>query len=563
MNSMFELEVLSNCWERIDSPFIQKADKDLSWGDFVVNVRSLSSYINRQQSDKSWVLFTDEPEDFLLGFFALMLSGKNIILPGVAPDNEDLNLPYLSEEVINCHDEGYDKGFSNKFDPSNQTITLQTSGSTGESKSIIKTYAQIESELLILKDLWGDDFSGSIVYSTVSHQHYYGLLFSILLPIISGATIIGRRIHYPESIYRFPQTKIVLTSSPAFLKRLTSLSKASYSNSENITLFSSGGFLPLMISQYCRDMFNVEIKEIYGSTETGGIGWKNSPLESEWTPFSCIDISGDHSSTTVLRSPFLPNAEEYVLDDSIEISDNGKFTLLGRLDSVVKVEEKRIALNDIENRLIETGLVADVSILFMEDRRQYIAAAIELNHLGKTKFEGLNKLEINNYFRNFLKPFFHPTVLPKKWRYPKSIPRNSQGKLLRNKALSLFLNKATVNNPIIHSEFIDGNELLYTIEHPSNYRYFDGHFPEIKLLPAVAQVDWVLRMFSKNYSEDISIIGIPRLKFKNPIFPNKKVSVKINYDKDRKTVAFKYFDEISNIIYSNGKIVLEASHESK
>lgn len=562
MKSIFDLDILDNYWKSKDFPFIQSMERILSWSEFMVSVKSLSSYIN-SYSDGSWILYTEEPEFFLIGFFALMFSGKDIVLPGVAPDTGELKRPFLSDDFIKRHNDSDDNCFKKSFDPSSQTVTLQTSGSTGESKNIVKTYRQIESELLELKDLWGDDFSDSIVYSTVSHQHYYGLLFSILLPVISGTTIVGRRIHYPESIYSFPDRKVVLTSSPAFLKRLTSLCKTSFTKTAELTIFSSGGFLPSMTSEYCRELLKTDIKEIYGSTETGGIGWKQSPGQNRWTPFRCIEISEDNSNGTFIRSPFLDSDDKYILDDSIEIYGNGQFTLIGRLDSIVKVEEKRVALNDIENRLLETGYAADVTVLFMEGKRQFIAAAIELNHLGKVKFEGFKKLEINNYFRNCLKTFFHPTVLPKKWRYPESIPRNTQGKLLRDKALSLFLCKTDVNSPIIHSELIDGDEMLYTIEHSENYRYFNGHFPEIKLLPAVAQVDWVLNTFSKVHNVDISVDVIPRLKFKNPIFPNKKVSVKISYDKKSKVVIFKYFDHKSNKIYSNGKILLKGSYENK
>ena len=51
-------------------------------------------------------------------------------------------------------------------------------------------------------------------------------------------------------------------------------------------------------------------------------------------------------------------------------------------------------MTEVENRLLDSGLVADVKVVAMEDRRQYLAAALELNAAGKSKFEGCKKLTV-------------------------------------------------------------------------------------------------------------------------------------------------------------------------
>jgi acyl-coenzyme A synthetase/AMP-(fatty) acid ligase len=44
------------------------------------------------------------------------------------------------------------------------------------------------------------------------------------------------------------------------------------------------------------------------------------------------------------------------MDDGIELMPDGRFRLLGRLDRVVKIEEKRLSLPEMEARLAASPL---------------------------------------------------------------------------------------------------------------------------------------------------------------------------------------------------------------
>ncbi|MDA3810735.1 MAG: AMP-binding protein [Spirochaetaceae bacterium] len=561
MKSLFLKERLSTLWERENLQIICDPDKPQDWVIFSRHVKNLTNRLLKS-NNSSWVLYTEEPGEFAVAFLALLYSGKNIHLPGVRPESSitTSGLPVLSDEKISLmpiltESPVAEMPMLNSLDFTKQKIIFHTSGSTGEPKMVVKELFRIEEELRVLSRLWGSVIKDTIVYSTVSHQHFYGILFSILLPLASGVPIASKKLHFPESLYSLIDKKITLISSPAFLKRLSPLDKSLNRGNNTISIFSSGGFLPVQTAEFCEKFFDSKIHEIYGSTETGGVAWKDSPGDGLWTPFEVVKILTEKKGGLKIRSPYLEKDNTYILDDKIIVSDNGLFELCGRRDSIVKIEEKRVALNDIENRILETKLVTDVAVIALENSRQYIAAVIELNDLGKQKFAGSKKKDINLFFRNYLSAFFHPTVLPKKWRYPLIFPVNTQGKILRNEIVHMF--EKPVDNPDIISESEIENGWIYEILFPKNYRYFDGHFPEMKILPAVVQVDWVMKKVEEKTGMTIHLERIPRLKFNNPIFPEKKVNVKIIYKPETLKISFEYRSSDTEKQFSSGNIYLK------
>ena len=112
----------------------------------------------------------------------------------------------------------------------------------------------------------------------------------------------------------------------------------------------------------------------------------------------------------------------------------------------VKIEEKRISLTEVENRILQTGLVKDVCVIAMSDRRQYLAAAIVFNEEGKKKFADWKKFDINMYFHDYLIDFFENVVLPKKWRYLDELPMDLQGKKKKQDIEALFTKNEDSDN---------------------------------------------------------------------------------------------------------------------
>ena len=91
-----------------------------------------------------------------------------------------------------------------------------TSGSTGVAKAITKTLRCLDAEIQTLEMLWGKTLENAAVFTTVSHQHIYGLLFRLLWPLCAERPFAATAHSYPEQLVAElqQQTRTVLISSP-------------------------------------------------------------------------------------------------------------------------------------------------------------------------------------------------------------------------------------------------------------------------------------------------------------------------------------------------------------
>ena len=83
--------------------------------------------------------------------------------------------------------------------------------------------------------------------------------------------------------------------------------------------------------------------------------------------------------------------------------------------------------------------------------------------------------------------------------------------------------------------------------------FFDGHFLEYKLLPAVAQFEVITRFSRKYFGTQRYVPNIKRIKFSAPIRPDTKIHLELNYKKEKGTVTFNMADaNVEGKVYSSG-----------
>ena len=83
-------------------------------------------------------------------------------------------------------------------------------------------------------------------------------------------------------------------------------------------------------------------------------------------------------------------------------------------------------------------------------------------------------------------------------------------------------------------------ELEFRIREDSDY--FDGHFPDFKLLPAVAQMDIISRFARRQLGISHFIPRIRRIKFSSPIYPGDRLRLKLQLDRQRSSISFELRD---------------------
>lgn len=268
-------------------------------------------------------------------------------------------------------------------DADHACVFLHTGGTTGTPRGWAKTPRNLLEEIAVqIRVLQAGP--GDHVLATVPPHHIYGLLFSVLLPLCSGATVERQAPFFPQEIADcIAHTgATILVSTPAHLKALASVmhgphrlrlvlsSGAPLSAADAKAFFTSTGLWPL---------------EVYGSTETGGIAIRRQDLaEAPWRPLPGVScrLSGE---VLAVRSSFVSADAPFDAEGFFETADlaslraDGSFDLAGRADGVVKVGGVRVLLPDIEKAILALDQVSDVAVLALPSdsgRGQEIVALV-------------------------------------------------------------------------------------------------------------------------------------------------------------------------------------------
>lgn len=108
---------------------------------------------------------------------------------------------------------------------------------------------------------------------------------------------------------------------------------------------------------------------------------------------------------------------------------------------------------------------------------------------------------------------------------------------------------------IVNEEVVSKEENQISLEFviPASSDFFDGHFPEYKLLPAVAQFEVVTRYSKKYFGTQRWVPSIKRIKFSAPIRPDTKIHLDLKYNVEKGTVTFNLADaNVEGKVYSSG-----------
>ena len=441
--------------------------------------------------------------------------------------------------------------------PEQCRLTLCTSGSSGEPKLIDKSLAQLANEVEALEHLWGQHLGQACVLGSVACQHIYGLLFRLLWPLCAGRPVHSRALPFPEDLQQvsLSQPHFVWVASPALLKRMgDNLDWPALSRVKQV--FSSGGALPAEAAQALYDRLGQWPTEIYGSSETGGIGWRQG--DTPWQPFTGVELSLDEAGALRIASPYLPAGHVEQSADAAEIGDDGRFVLRGRLDRIVKLEEKRISLPMIEQALVNHDWVADARLGVVQEGRAYLGALLALSPTGVHALRNQGRRTVTDTLRRHLADHCEAIALPRRWRLLLELPYSSQGKLPQSQVEALLAEPRPTRVEPISAEERDG-EWLLQLQVPLDLAHFTGHFPQTPVLPGVVQVDWAQQLARQLVPHLPSrFAGMEVLKFQQLVRPGDTLQLTLRFDSERGKLYFAYHN--GEAACSSGRILLEPVH---
>jgi 3-hydroxymyristoyl/3-hydroxydecanoyl-(acyl carrier protein) dehydratase len=476
------------------------------------------------------LLYCEDAGYFLVGLLGALAAGREIFLPGHAaagyiseilpPDatiltdiaglGAALHLPSLAPAA--------DRLASL---PASGRLGFFTSGSSGQPKSCPKTLHQLSAEIAAHRAF--GQLRGTAVLGTVSHQHIYGMLFRILLPLATGGTIYAARLEHWETILPLLTDTSLLVSSPAHLTRLPALAHAT----SPAQILSSGAPLPLQAADDCARIFGRRPLEIFGSTETGGIAFRyQSQTDSDWTPLPGVEIHVNDEQHLQLRSPFTGVAAFVATGDHATLRPDGRFQLGARHDRIVKIEGKRVSLQRVEAALRSLPEIQDAAVFALDGT---LATAVVLTEPGARLLAAQTPLRTRTLLRHALAGL-EPAERPKRWRFVAALPVNPEGKRTQA-ALSALFAPASRELPVILAQTVTPEQAIFQLELTENLRWFDGHFPGQPLLPGVAQLHIAAACARLAWDRHFTGRHMARVKFRRVLAPNQRVALVLNLRK--------------------------------
>ncbi len=535
----------------------------VSWLEFNEQARRWQTAFE-QAAGQCFVLFFDDGIGFAAALFGLWQAGKQAWLPG--------NLTVATQAALRQYVDGWagdGAGLAGlprvrpgsraapvatqPLDPEVTGLVVFTSGSTGAPEACRKRLHQLFDEVDTLEQAFGAASPGCTVIASVSPQHLYGLLLRVLWPLATSRALQASSLVYLEDLAVLLPTgeRAALVTSPTLLSRLPLEAPAAAVRVGQV--FSSGAPLSDAAVRDALRVFGRAPIEVYGSTETGGVAWRQRDpgTAAVWQALPGVQWRLDDGQL-VVKSPHLPTADWSSSTDRATAADGG-FELRGRADRLVKIAEKRVSLQALEARLLQGGLLAALLLVMMDEPRPQIGVVAVPSSEGWALHDGAGRRALAEALRVQLLDVVERVALPRRWRFVPELPRNALGKSTRARLLAEF----DPRRPALRHITREGSRVQMTLLVDAALPQFSGHFPGHPVLPGVAQLDWVLLFGHEWFDIAGEFTGMEALKFKRVVLPPTQLALSLDWQTPNR-LTFCYQSALGQ--HSSGRVLFgEAS----
>ncbi|MGX2972005.1 AMP-binding protein [Helicobacter sp. T3_23-1059] len=488
---------------------------------------------------------------------------------------------------------------------SNAQFFIQTSGSSGEPKFIAKNLYQMICEAKFLAGFFrlnditknGKSTSEVVFVGAIPHRHLFGLTFKVFLPLVCGGVVLKEQILSHHLLVEVLNThkNAILLASPTVLEIMLK-DEISHIKSPKI-IICAGSPLDSHTRDGLQKRFNANkqtlqnIISIYGSSETGVIGYQDSKTtvnaidkiqnqSSTFYAFPPVRLELDSTQRLVISSDWLDSFEgenaKFLSNDCAKIYDNNNakevvFTLLGRYDRIIKLNEVRISLDFVESILKNHSFIENARVGVLKGQNR-LSAIITLTNEGKNAFRISGKKGIKSALKPLLDSAFlgqsASLVSALRYFYIRSkMPYNAQGKITlkdfemcaREKVVPEFriMQGKKPKMQIQSSKTCASSEIKSCVLESyidEGCFYFDGHFSSFPLVPGFVEIGFALQNASKHLGIKLeSISQIQSVKFSAFLRPCDMARLELVCSQNRLDFSLYANDKIC----SSGKVLLK------
>jgi hypothetical protein len=146
--------------------------------------------------------------------------------------------------------------------------------------------------------------------------------------------------------------------------------------------------------------------------------------------------------------------------------------------------------------------------------------------------------------RAWLRPHAEGVAIPRRWRFVDSFPQDPMGKVADVALQDLLTHPDPYRrDPQILRLTHRGHTAEVQVFIPPDLLCFEGHFPQVPILPGVVQVEWAVAFARRFFALPQQFRHLEALKFQRVVEPGMTVTLGLEYVAANQTVSFRYVSD--------------------
>ena len=294
-----------------------------------------------------------------------------------------------------------------------RSITFTTSGTSGAPTHCVHHWAMIAQELDAQAALFADR---QRVVGLVGPRHIYGFLFCVLLPRWLGVPFVDGRGAAPAGLAGVSRPGDLLVGFPMRWELAAPLGRWP----DDVTGVTSTGPISAATIVALRQRGLARMVEVYGSSQTGGVAWRDNPADP-LRPYLHWSLNSDCTLSRV--DPEVQGLTHRVESPDTLSAREGGFDVTGRRDAAVQVAGSNVSCAHVASVLGEHPDISSCAVRLMGAHEGSRLKAFVVVRAG------IAEETLRPTLRRWMQGRLSTAEMPANIVFGEALPRNTLGKL--------------------------------------------------------------------------------------------------------------------------------------